>query len=124
MSNMKQKKIAAAFICILLAAVLAAAYCGFISAEAQSSSPQSYSSAVNNGPYDEYTDSDSHNGITVEKYADHYSGNISLYEERITEEETEKILIHMQATRDNDITACHKKQSRKQVAVGKIGGKQ
>lgn len=105
MSNMRQKKIAAAFICILLAAVLAAAYCGFISAEAQSSSQQSYSSAVNNGPYDEYTDSDSHNGITVEKYADHYSGNVSLYEERITEEETEKVLIHMQATRDNDITA-------------------
>ena len=99
-----QKRLATEIISLLLVVMLAAVGCGFISAGAESSPQQAYSSGIDSEQYDEYTDFNEHNDILINYFADYYADSVMLKSESIVEDDIHKTVVRMDILRENDIS--------------------
>ena len=121
----KQKKLTRGIISALLVVMLVAVGCGFISAVAESSPQKAYSSNVDCGPYDEYTNYDEHNGIELRLFSDVYSKSVELKEDQLTTEADRSTqIVRMEILRENDITRFVPKELFKSEGVKTYIGKQ
>ena len=77
MMRMKQKNIMIGILSILLIVVISFTACGFLGAFAEEAD-KTYPSNIDNGKYDEFTDTDRHNDIHIGAYPDFYSKGNSL----------------------------------------------